>query len=102
MVGLGVPVGGGMAVGGVVTAADVTAPHAESQMDPPVACAQAVLAPGAGRRDGLHSVEVATAVSHQSFLSTVRTGCSLPWGPFGHVLPSSPAAAVMNPLVIVG
>jgi hypothetical protein len=51
-------VGSPVVVPGAVTAADVTAGHADPQLDPQRADVQAVLAPWGARHDGPDGVEV--------------------------------------------
>src|SRR5207244_144371 len=61
---MGVPVGGGVAVGRVVTAAHVATAHAQAQVDPAPADAKAVFAPLAGRGDVDDGVEMGAHLSH--------------------------------------
>ena len=61
-----VPVCGGMATRGIVTAPDMPAAHAQAKMHPMPACSQAVLAAGARRHYRFDGVEV-RAFGCQSF-----------------------------------
>src|SRR5215207_2442316 len=60
----GTEVAGGVTVGGVVAAADVTAGHAHAQVHPLAADAQAVLAALAARRHVGDLVEMAAGLVH--------------------------------------
>src|SRR3546814_671939 len=64
MAGVGVPVGRGVPVRGVVTAADVAAGHAQAEVQPPTADAHAVLAAVTRRRDVGDGLEVRADLSH--------------------------------------
>jgi len=82
VIGMLMPVGGGMAIRGVVATSDVPAVHAQPQMHPAATDAQAVLASVARRRDLGDLVEVGTGLSHRRGLRSVgrvRRGPTLPW-----------------------
>lgn len=73
MVGVGLPVSGGMSAGRTITASYVAAMHAEPQVHPAAPSLEAVLAPVAGRDHFLNGVEVSAGVSHGPSHSCVRT-----------------------------
>src|ERR1700682_5614867 len=58
-------------VGGIVTAADVTAAAADAQMQPLTAALQAFLATKRARRDAADAGDVAAAVCHDRYTSRV-------------------------------
>ena len=76
-----VPVPGGVAVGRVVAAADVTAGHAHPKVHPSAAGSNAVLAAVARRRDVLDGLEVDTGTRHRAALRVRFDVAGIPGGP---------------------
>ena len=74
MVRMGARMSGRVPIGGAVAAADVPTPHAQPEMDPPAARAEAVLTALARRRDRLDRVQVRALLSHRRpFLEVARS-----------------------------
>src|SRR5436190_23055954 len=78
MIGMCMPMRGGVTVGRVVAATDVPACHAQSQVHPLATDAKAVFAPGARGADVDNAIQVRAGIGHAGSYRGSTVNCTPP------------------------